>query len=217
MTIGLNTFNASNLKRIRKSAGLTQKTISSEIGIGYTTYYSWESGHRAPHFDNVLKLAQFFNIDLNYFYGEDAEPPRKLQGDLSLNIVTAGDFEGKNNIEEILSKSRHYTPKLVQLRSEPLFAFEVRDRSMVSSTGNSIQPGQIAILQQTINLNPQSLNGAVVLMSENKGAAMLREINLDGMNLVIRCWNDSFQHTERSVPQKSVIIFGKLVAVLTEF
>lgn len=216
MSTDINVFNVSNLKRIRKSLGLTQKRVSSEIGIGFTTYYSWESGKRAPHFDNVLKLAHFYKVDLNYFYGPDAEPPKR-KDDVSLHIVTAGDFEAQDNIEAILSKSRHYMPKLTQINTKELFAFEVRDRSMVSPTGNSIQPGQIAILQKTSNLNPQSLNGAVVLMSENKGAAMLREINLDGMNMIIRCWNDSFQHIERNIPQKSVIIFGKLIAVLTEF
>lgn len=211
------TFNPNNLKMIRKQAGLTQKNVSSELNIGYTTYYSWESGKRSPHFENILKLANFFNCDMSFFYGNDVEPPQTHKGDFTLNLVTPADFDSQKELSKVLLRGRHFIPKITAYDSSTLFAYEVRDRSMVSSAGQSIAPGQIAILQRATNLHPQELNGAVVLLSENNGAAMLREINLDGSNIVIRSWNESFQHPERSVPQKGVIIWGKVITILSEY
>ena len=57
------------LKLLRVEASLTQKKIATAIGITERGYIDLESGKSKPKYDNVVKLAYYFDVSLDYLVG----------------------------------------------------------------------------------------------------------------------------------------------------
>ena len=79
------------LQSVRKKMQLSQEDISTQIGISYRAYSSYERGDRKPPIDFLEKLATQFNINLNYLIagiGEMFIPPKfeQAQKELALEI-----------------------------------------------------------------------------------------------------------------------------------
>lgn len=60
-----------NIKRLRKNKGLKQQEIAELLGVKRNTYSDWENGKTEPSFDNLFKLADFFDISLDWLFGRD--------------------------------------------------------------------------------------------------------------------------------------------------
>lgn len=79
------------LQSVRKKMQLSQEDISTQIGISYRAYSSYERGDRKPPIDFLEKLAIQFNINLNYLIagiGDEFIPPKfeQAQKELALEI-----------------------------------------------------------------------------------------------------------------------------------
>ncbi len=48
-----------NLKEERIKRELTQFQMACEMGVGYNTYVTWETGRAKPNFENELKIKKF--------------------------------------------------------------------------------------------------------------------------------------------------------------
>ena len=57
------------LKQLREQSGLNQTQIAKMLNYGQTAYSKWELGQRDIAIDNLIKLAQFYNVDMNYITG----------------------------------------------------------------------------------------------------------------------------------------------------
>lgn len=53
----------------RDEAGYTQEELSQKTAIPYSIIAKIESGHRKPDVTTVGRLAEFYEIDINWFYG----------------------------------------------------------------------------------------------------------------------------------------------------
>lgn len=58
-------------KQLRLSNGLTQAEISSKLGISRSTIGMYETGAREPDFKTLEKIADFFNVDIDYLLGRN--------------------------------------------------------------------------------------------------------------------------------------------------
>lgn len=54
---------------LRKKRNLTQKQLADIMGIDQTAISNWERGKVLPDNANLLKLANFFNVSLDYLLG----------------------------------------------------------------------------------------------------------------------------------------------------
>lgn len=63
------TIFSERLKRLRKSKGLKQQELAEILGIKRNTYSDWENGKTEPSFDNLIKLADFFEVSLDWLFG----------------------------------------------------------------------------------------------------------------------------------------------------
>ena len=50
------------LKMMRFNLGLTQREVAEKMGVTEASYNGWENETRAPHAQNVKKLADFFDV-----------------------------------------------------------------------------------------------------------------------------------------------------------
>ena len=57
------------LKDLREDNDLTQKTISEYLHIKQNTYSQYENGQRQIPLDILIKLADYYNVSLDYLVG----------------------------------------------------------------------------------------------------------------------------------------------------
>lgn len=54
------------LKNLRKQKGVTQKDIAEYLGCTVQTVANYENGRRSADYETQLKLAEYFNVSLDY-------------------------------------------------------------------------------------------------------------------------------------------------------
>ena len=59
------------LRKLRKEKGFKQKEIANYLKISIQAYSGYESGYREPDFATIVKLADFFNVSVDYLLERD--------------------------------------------------------------------------------------------------------------------------------------------------
>ena len=57
---------AYRLKDLRMEKGLTLKQLSEHIGVSFNTISRWEREERVPNIENIVALAEFFEVSADY-------------------------------------------------------------------------------------------------------------------------------------------------------
>lgn len=69
-----------NLKKLRKAKGITQTQFASEFNISAGTIAMWETGKRMPDTEMLKKIAQFFNVSIDYLLDNEKSPSDESEG-----------------------------------------------------------------------------------------------------------------------------------------
>lgn len=65
------------LKYIRENKGLKQKDIAEKLGIKNNTLSSYESGTRQPDYQTLIKIADIYDISVEYLLtGKEKNVPK---------------------------------------------------------------------------------------------------------------------------------------------
>ncbi len=62
---------ANNLKHLRIQHDMTQEELGKKLDKDYSTIGKWENGTRSPVMEDVIKIAQIFNISLEQLIGDN--------------------------------------------------------------------------------------------------------------------------------------------------
>lgn len=68
------------IREIREDNLLTQQKVADLLNIGQRTYADYESGKTRIPIDNIIKLAKFYNVSMDYITGASnikTEYPKK--------------------------------------------------------------------------------------------------------------------------------------------
>ena len=65
------------LKDARKAKGLTQTEVAQYIGIGQGGYSYWESGRSKIDSHSLSRLAELFDVSVDYLLGNDDTPKKR--------------------------------------------------------------------------------------------------------------------------------------------
>lgn len=102
------------LKELRKEKQLTLDDIQEKTGINRGTYNNYESGKTEPKLDTWMKLADFFNVSVEYLQGLAPKP--SLQFFIPMKIPTVTHQEKQVHI--VHGKPVFYEPtELKQARA----------------------------------------------------------------------------------------------------
>ena len=63
-----------HLKALRKAKRVTQKEVAQSTGISERNYQDYEASVKKPGFDNLIALAEFFEISVDYLMGRTDKP-----------------------------------------------------------------------------------------------------------------------------------------------
>ncbi len=62
-------MNESNLKKLRKTARLTQEQVAEKLNVSRQSVAKWESGDALPDIDNCIMLARLYNVTIDDLVG----------------------------------------------------------------------------------------------------------------------------------------------------
>lgn len=54
-----------NLRKLRKSKGISQQVLSDKIGLKRSTYSGYENGVAEPNIGMLIKFANFFDVTVD--------------------------------------------------------------------------------------------------------------------------------------------------------
>ena len=75
------------LKELRLANGLTQKDLAKAIEVGRTTISEYESGKIVPKQEGLLKIANHFNVSVDYLTGVSDDPATRKQNESDLDSL----------------------------------------------------------------------------------------------------------------------------------
>lgn len=64
------------LKDLREDRDISIQEMLDLLHVSRTTYYNYESGNSFPTFDTLIKIADYFNVSVDFLIGRDYEPSR---------------------------------------------------------------------------------------------------------------------------------------------
>lgn len=97
--MGNNTF-ATRIKQLRIDNNLTQKDIADKIGITPTGISYWESGTAIPNYETLKKLADLFNVSIDYLTGNEEN---NTENDILFRKIDKVDKDKKDLLMRILN------------------------------------------------------------------------------------------------------------------
>ena len=79
------------LKELRKELNLTQEEFAQKIGYTRTAISAWEIGRNEPSNDDMVKLANYFNVSTDYLLGKsDIRNPEEIK---NVKFANAGGLD----------------------------------------------------------------------------------------------------------------------------
>lgn len=62
------------LKQLREDNDLRQEDVGKIVNVEKSTVSQWESGKRTPDVETIMKLADYFNVSIDYILGKTDIP-----------------------------------------------------------------------------------------------------------------------------------------------
>ena len=110
------------IKSLRKEKGLTQEELGKRINVTKVSICCYEKDNRVPTLETLLALADVFNVDINYFLGNDEYIVAENSDKYGISVAT----EEIEFIKEI----RKYTNLYKKVIENPKRFVELLDKKM---------------------------------------------------------------------------------------
>ena len=195
LTPDLNNLNVigTNIKALRKKAGLTQGALAEKMGIKRSLIGAYEEGRAEPRINNLVKLSEVFNIPIDALVQKDLSEPgqqaitRAGGSQLRVLSVTVND-EGDDQVQWVPQKAAagylngyadpEYIQELPRFRLPNLprggtyRAFELNGDSMLP-----MQSGTIIIGKYIDDWREIKSGNTYVLLTDKEGIVYKRVFN----------------------------------------
>lgn len=100
-------------EQLLQKNGATAYKVSKDTGIGQSTFSDWKNGRSVPKQDKLQKIADYFNVSLNYIMGIEEKE------------VYENELEAKNSTEkELLLLCRKVNDAPEEVREQMVKQFE---------------------------------------------------------------------------------------------
>ncbi len=113
---------ASNVKRLRTDAGMTQAELAKLIGVTRASVTQWETGWSQPRMGALEKLAKTFGVSISELIGEGAAKPSSSMVDVPLfGRIAAGmpiEMDAVDDTQPVPVKVHERHPDAFLLRVE---------------------------------------------------------------------------------------------------
>lgn len=199
------------LKELRKDANITMKKFGEIIGVSESTISLYESGKRQPDYNTLERIADHFNVTVDYLLGRDQLPhPKPIASGVKipvLGIVQAGvPMEAIENIIDYEEISEEMA------RSGEYFGLRVKGSSMEPK----FSEGDVVIVRK----QPDAENGEIAIILVNGSEATIKKIKKDSNGIMLIPSNPNYEvqfYDNKDIEEKPVQIIGKVVELRAKF
>lgn len=204
------------LKKLRAEKNMSQAALASELNAGVSTVASWEVGKRFPSRDNMEQLADIFNVDLAYLYGE-SEVRQRVHIDNDGNAMVPLGTSAK--VIPVLGRVAAGIPinavtEIIDTEEIPEDMAKTGDFFALQIKGDSMEPricdGDVVIVRQQEDAD----SGDIVIAMVNGYDATCKRLVKYATSLALVSLNSKYEpmmFTEEEVATKPVRIIGKVV------
>ena len=88
------------MKYIRQVFKKTQKDVAEHLGISFQQLQKYETGYNKISASRLLKVAQYYNIDIKYFYNLDDSLSRNQSTPVTLSLKEIRLVQAYNSIAD---------------------------------------------------------------------------------------------------------------------
>ena len=57
------------MRKGRIASNLSARELANKIGVSFVAIYKWEKGERMPNLENLVALAKYFKVSIDYLCG----------------------------------------------------------------------------------------------------------------------------------------------------
>lgn len=127
-------------KQLRLASSFTQAEMAEKLGISKSTISMYENGNREPDFETLEKIADFFNVDIDYLLGRTNKTALlpESAGQYYINHKTAAVaqeiFENKE-LRALFDVQRDMEPDDLRALHNIALALKRKERGNYDDTG----------------------------------------------------------------------------------
>ena len=101
-------------KELRIKNGYTQDSLADTLGLSRSTISMYENGNREPDFETLEKIADLFNVDMDFLLGRSRKTTVISSEEKSDDFARAEQLIARNG----KNMSKEQKLRLIQLLSE---------------------------------------------------------------------------------------------------
>ncbi len=194
-----------NLKEIRKRKGLTQLEVAEQLNLSVQAYSNYEIGRREPDFETLKKLADLFNVSIDYILGRNNAEFVSLSRNV-VKIPIYGEIPAGipiEMIEDSFIEDYEEIDALLTRGGSVYFGLKVKGDSMFPEFRN----GDTLILKQQDDCE----NGSFCAVSINHTECTFKKVIKKESGLTLQPLNPNFEpmfFTNQEVIELPITILG---------
>lgn len=96
------------LLELRNDKELSQRTMAKELGISQATYNNWENGKTQPNIEQIIQLANFFEVSTDYLLGKESDVQNDAYMDEEISCIMKTIFALPDDKKTMLKKFIEY-------------------------------------------------------------------------------------------------------------
>lgn len=200
------------LKNLRIARNLKQVDMASFLGIDRTTYVKYESGTNEPSKDTIIKLADFFNVSVDYLI-ERTDDLHPSSNNDSIKVPVLGYVAAGipiETIEEILDyeelDAKDFNP------SYEYFGLRIKGDSMTPR----IQDGDVVIVRR----QPDIESGEIAIVCINGDEATCKQIKKQPEGITLIPFNPAYDvkfYSNKEIEELPISILGRVMELRSKF
>lgn len=197
-----------NLRQARKAKGLTQAEVARTIGLTQNGYSYWENGKAKIDKDQLLKLAELFEVSTDYLLGNTSKPNTK-----GVWIPVLGDVAAGIPIEAVEDIVDYEEIDSALAATGDFFGLRIKGSSMEPR----IREGDVVIVRKQGDAD----TGDTVVVLVNGDSATVKRLKKEADGSMWLLPNnpayDPQHFTPTEITEKPVHIIGKVVELRGKF
>lgn len=83
---------------LRTQKNMTQKELGEAIGVTHLSILKYEKGENKPRRKTLIKIAEYFNVSIDYFYEQQYEPMKGLVSIVHVGGPSSNTFSYRLNL-----------------------------------------------------------------------------------------------------------------------
>lgn len=202
---------ATKLRRLRAKKGNTATELAKLLDVSSAAVSQWESGRQNPAHDKLIKIAEYYDVSLDFLMGNEETPKKVInfKTNEGIKIPVLGEIVAGVPISAIQEILDYEEIPAEWARQGEFFGLRVKGSSMEPS----LRAGDTVILKQQQSCDDGNIC-AVLVGNEN---ATLKRVYKNEFGITLKAENKAeFQdksYSNREIETLPVTIIGVAVEV----